>query len=99
MPGIEKFNKKRCVEDNTPPPDPHNRVVCDQVVAGLGKPPEFARCAASRIHTGTYRVNVWVRNNYTEALTDSFWIKVDENGRIVNSTPAIVKKYQIQGIE
>lgn len=93
MPGVEKFNKKRCVEDNSPPADPHNSLICEQVMAILGKPPEFSRCRASRIHAGTYRVNVWVRHEYTEALSASFWIKSDQDGQIMSSDPALAKKY------
>lgn len=67
--------------------------VCDQVMAKLGKPPNFHRCTACHItKTCNYRVNVWNKGHMSSGLiTDSFFVKVNDEGIVVS--PEIKRKY------
>jgi hypothetical protein len=75
------------------PADPYNKLVCEQVMARLGKPPKFSRCMATLIHNGRYRVNVRVKEEWNEKLSDSFFVWADQTGTIISSNPKIEKKY------
>jgi hypothetical protein len=103
MPGIETLEKKKRVDDDTPPPiseiDP--KVVLDNVFKQLGKPKNVCPSGGSLTRATAckkreFRVNIFCKPNDvfgSGQLTDSFWVKVNDKGDIVSSDPAINKKY------
>ena len=91
--------QRTCREDE--PVSPINSVegkaILDKVFAILGKPKDVCQVSPnltriSQVSQFSYRVNI-CRHTPHPSYTDTFWLKVNEDGEIVSSTPPIVKKY------
>ncbi len=103
MPGIETLEKKKRVDDDTPPPistiDPN--VVLSNVLKQLGKPGNLCPTSgsltrATPCNVRSFRVQIYCKPDDlfgSAKLTDSFWVNTNDKGDIVSSDPAINKKY------
>ena len=68
--------------------------ICDQVMVLLGRPPNFHQCTAGRVNDTSFRVNVWDKEEYSSGkITDSFFVKVSDEGKISSSSPDIKRRY------
>jgi hypothetical protein len=68
--------------------------ICDQVMVLLGRPPNFHQCTAARVSDTNFRVNVWDKEEYSSGkITDSFFVKVNDEGKISSSSPDIKRRY------
>lgn len=68
--------------------------ILDNIFKILGKPPNLdLRCPsltrATPINQHEFRVNIYC----DKRLTDTFFVKVNENGEIIKSDPILKKKY------
>ena len=64
------------------------------VLAVLGRPDGLLRVAIYPLWHDHYRVNVLVGADASAAaVTDSFFVVVDDPGAVVRSTPAIKRRY------
>lgn len=78
-----------------------SRFVKEQVINKLGKPKNLNFIRASNVFVNRWRVDVWC--TYDSALTimatkcskifHSYFIHVDDHGKIVKSSPEIKKEY------
>ena len=106
MPGIEATaKKKRKIDDENPPISTvDSQVVLDNVFKQLGKPSNLCPTApcltrATPINQHSFRVQVYCKGDESKgigaspSLTDTFWVTVNDKGAIINSDPAIDKKY------
>lgn len=67
--------------------------VKDIVLSMLGKPADLHRVIVSSVGTKSFRVNVFREiERHQCRITDSFFVRFD-GGELVESTPAIIKKY------
>lgn len=65
-----------------------------QVIRSLGYPKDLLKVGVYPIGSDRYRVNIVTGKDFaTSRITDSFFVVADANGKIVNSTPQIVKQY------
>lgn len=69
-----------------------SQVVVDQVMQKLGEPPNFFRCTAQKVSEYAYRVNVWVKEGFSGQVTESYFLKVDDEGVILS--PEINRKWE-----
>jgi len=73
----------------------------EQVITKLGKPPELNFIRASNVFNNRWRVDVWCYFDSEETIMPSkcsnikhsYFIHVDEHGKITNSSPEINKEY------
>lgn len=64
------------------------------VLRELGKPTDLFRVAVVRLWENHYRVNVQTGPDAVSArVAHSFFLKVDEAGAVLGSTPAITRVY------
>jgi hypothetical protein len=86
-----------------PPPDSEEPAtmsvdLCDgirrQILAELGRPPEFLRLSVRRVTRENYRVNVVVGPDVSAArIAHSFFVAVDDLGKVMATTPKIARMY------
>ena len=99
----EKPVKQR--NDDTPPPVStiESKVVLGNVLRQLGKPHNMCQISpsltrATPVTQSSFRVNIYTaedRGHFTsQVLSHTFFVKVDENGKIVSSNPEIIKHYE-----
>ena len=98
-------SRKRKEEEATPPISTiHPSVVLEEVLNQLGKPKDLSKICesltrATPITQASFRVNIYrdlpssVLTGTNAKLTDSFWVVVNKEGKIVRSDPAIERKY------
>jgi hypothetical protein len=68
--------------------------IVQSVMAALGRPSDFLRATVTEVRTDTFRVNVVTGPDAAAArIAHSFFVTVDENGAVTNSSPAVVKSY------
>lgn len=68
--------------------------LCLCVMAALGKPVDFLKISAISLWEGRYRVNVQTGADAASArITHSFFVVVDERGKVVESYPQITRQY------
>lgn len=68
--------------------------ICRHVLAVLGRPKEFLRINVRHVTADGYRVNVLAGAELAFArVSHSYFIRADEDGRVTDSTPPIVKQY------
>jgi hypothetical protein len=68
--------------------------VCRYVMAALGRPTHFLRVTARQVTGDGYRVNVVTGADAASArIAHSFFVTADKEGKVIESTPAIVKRY------
>jgi len=73
----------------------------EQVIARLGRPTELNFIRASNVFNNRWRVDVWCYFDSEETIMPSkcsnikhsYFIHVDEHGKITNSSPEINKEY------
>ena len=72
-----------------------------QVITKLGKPPNLKFVRASNVFDNRWRVDVWCNYDSTQTMMKtqcshifhSYFIHVDEHGKITKSSPEIIKEY------
>jgi hypothetical protein len=75
--------------------------VKEQVIVKLGNPPKLNFIKASNVFDNKWRVDVWCYFDSTETIMStqsskikhSYFIDVNEHGKITNSSPEITKEY------
>jgi len=78
-----------------------NSFVKEQVINKLGKPTELNFIKASNVFDNRWRVDVWcyfdsqatIMPTKSSDIKHSYFIRVDEHGKITNSSPEIIKEY------
>jgi len=75
--------------------------VKDQVLRGLGKPPQLYNVTACKVGERSFRVNIWTaKQSATEynfhtslQVQHSFFVKIDNDGNIAESMPELKSLY------
>jgi hypothetical protein len=72
-------------------------IVLENVFEQLGKPKDLCRISpsytrATPITSSTFRVNIYREDPYAH-LSDSFYVWVNQSGKIKKSEPAITRRY------
>lgn len=71
-----------------------NDLIGKQVVRSLGSPDNLLKMQVKPIGGDRYRVNVFVGNDATSGrIADSFFLTTDSEGKILTSSPEIVRMY------
>jgi hypothetical protein len=71
-----------------------NVLIGEQVIHALGAPNGLQRVQVRYLWQDRYRVNVLIGPDAASVkVNDSFFLRVDDDGRIVSSTPDIAKRY------
>jgi hypothetical protein len=66
----------------------------EQVIGTLGKPLGLFKVQVRSLWDNHHRANVYVGNDATAVtVANSYFLKVDEDGLIVESRPTITKQY------
>ena len=73
----------------------------EQVITKLGKPTELNFIRSSNVFDNRWRVDVWcyfdsvvtIMPTKSSNIKHSYFIRVDEHGKITNSSPEIIKEY------
>lgn len=66
----------------------------DGILAALGRPPALYRLTVVPLWSNHYRVNVLVGTDLTSVeIAHSYFVTADEAGRVLASTPALVRLY------
>ena len=71
----------------------------EQVITKLGKPTELNFIRSSNVFDNRWRVDVWCYFESEVAMIKpanikhSYFVKVDEHGKFINSSPEIKKEY------
>lgn len=69
-------------------------VVGDSVIFNLGKPAGLHRMQVKCVWGDHYRVNIFVGDDFvTSKIAHSFFLKADENGKILSCSPPIKRMY------
>lgn len=99
----EVAEKPGKVEENPPVSVISPKVVLGNVLRQLGKPGNMSKespslTRATAVTQNSFRVNIYLEeyksNFWSSRLGHSFFVKVDEKGKVINSTPEIVKQYE-----
>jgi hypothetical protein len=70
------------------------KLISEQVIHALGMPIDLRSVQVRKVWGDNYRVNVIVGPNAGAVrVSNSFFLKIDNDGRVVNATPAITKQY------
>jgi hypothetical protein len=71
-----------------------NDLIGEQVVHSLGTPDDLLEVQVRPVGSDRYRVNVFVGKGVTSGrIADSFFLTTDEEGKILTSSPEIVRAY------
>jgi hypothetical protein len=71
-----------------------NDLIGKQVIRELGTPKDLLKVKVHHIGADRYRVNIVTGNDFTTGrIANSFFLTADAKGKIVGSTPKIVKLY------
>jgi hypothetical protein len=71
-----------------------NAVIGEQVIRILGEPGNLLQTQVRLLWNNSYRVNLLVGADVTCAkVANSYFIKTDSDGNILESTPKITKQY------
>ena len=71
-----------------------NAVIGEQVINILGEPGNLLQTQVRLLWNNSYRVNLLVGADVTCAkVANSYFIKTDSDGNILESTPKITKQY------
>jgi hypothetical protein len=69
-----------------------NNLIREQLLHTLGKPDKLLKVQVQSLWENFYRVNILVGDDITRAkISNSYFLKADGDGNIVESTPRIVK--------
>jgi hypothetical protein len=67
------------------------------VIAAIGRPAGFAKIVVVRLWDNTHRVNILTGGDPTSTvIADSFFVVVDEDGNVLESTPPLARRYGSQ---
>ena len=97
---LQTAKMKKVQKEDVPPPIStiDTKTVLNNVFEILGKPrnligpsPSFTRATA--IHQNAFRVSIYTKT-YLPGIAHSFFVIVDEDGKILSSYPEIVKHYE-----
>lgn len=85
-------------DEGPPPVDPVARerssAIGRAVMAGLGRPGDLLNVTVRQVAGNTYRVNVVTGADPTMArIAHSFFVAVDDQGNLLNSSPPLAKCY------
>jgi len=91
-------------EEETPPVSTITpRMVLDGVLRRLGKPSNMSKVSpsltrATAVTQNSFRVNIYtdiVKSGFTaNELTHTYFVHVDEDGKVMRSNPEIIKQYE-----
>jgi hypothetical protein len=71
-----------------------NAFIGEQVIHALGTPVDLLEVQVRRLWEGQYRANVFVGADITSArVAHSYFLKVDDNGTILASSPKLARQY------
>jgi hypothetical protein len=71
-----------------------NAVIGEQVIHILGEPGDLLQMQVRLLWENSYRVNVLIGADAARAkVANSYFVKTDNDGNIVESTPKITKQY------
>jgi hypothetical protein len=74
--------------------DTLNNVIGRHVIRSLGSPADLLKVQVRPIGNDRYRVNVLVgKDAASPRIADSFFLTADFEGKIVTSSPEIVRRY------
>lgn len=68
----------------------------NNILATLGKPKDFSRIEVRNLHANRYRINVRIEKDgfvKTYPIVDSFYVTVDSDGGILETSPKLLKRY------
>jgi len=77
--------------------------VIGQVMNALGLPPGWVLTKATNTFDSNWRVDVWAKKPdpmgiqcivSRNTIVDSFFVKADEQGKVLSASPEIFKKYE-----
>lgn len=64
------------------------------VISVLGRPADFSRIVVVRLWDSTHRVNVLSgRDPTSTVIAHSYFVVVDDDGKVLQSTPPLAKMY------
>ncbi len=70
-------------------------LIRSQMVSSLGTPPDLIRMQVNPVGGHRYRVNVFVgKDAMSGRIANSFFLTTDPEGKIVESSPKIVRVYE-----
>jgi hypothetical protein len=74
--------------------DTLNTLIGEQVIHSLGEPGDLLQLQVRRLWEDHFRVNVLIGRDITSfKIANSYFVKADSDGNIVESNPKITKKY------
>jgi hypothetical protein len=74
--------------------DALNDIIGEQVVHALGTPDDLLKVQVRRVGSDRYRVNIFVgMDAISGRIADSFFLTADGEGKILTSSPEIVRVY------
>jgi hypothetical protein len=69
-------------------------MIATHVLETLGKPLDLQTVQVKRLWENRYRVNVFTGDDCASVrVADSYFLVVDNDGAIINSTPEITRRY------
>jgi len=92
MPKTDQIQQHQ--NDERPVPEAGSSAIKEQIIAALGKPADLLKVVARPLWERCYRVNVFVGENAATAkIANSYFVKVDNDDRLIKSIPKITKQY------
>lgn len=71
-----------------------NVLIGKNVLNGLGEPSDLLQIQVRPLWNQNYRVNILVGGNFASArVANSYFLKVDEDGNPIESTPRLKRQY------
>jgi hypothetical protein len=98
-PKIKVAKKALKLEDKNLTKEELNSFVKEQVISKLGRPDTLKFIKAANVFDNNWRVDVWCHFESEVAMIrpakikHSYFIRVNEHGKITNSDPEIKKEY------
>jgi len=78
----------------TPEDTSRNALIGSHIMRALGRPNNLLRVEVRRLWVDRYRVNVFVGTGVVAmTIAHSYFLVVDGNGNILQSTPQVVRQY------
>jgi hypothetical protein len=73
-----------------------NALIGEQVIHALGRPSDLLMVQVRPLWGARYRVNIFVGPDSMSArVTNSYFLKADDDGNIVASTPPIARQFAV----
>jgi hypothetical protein len=87
-------------DSERPGPDERLELIGRRVLLALGRPCDLLRVQVRPLWGNRYRVNVVVGKDPASARIDgSYFLAADEEGNVIESTPAIARRRQSPGAQ